>query len=463
MDLPLPLLDREVERAEAQARAAREALFREGPAGANAHFDANRIAYLKNTQNPLENARRVSSKASFEELTERSSGDPIAAGLRAWVYALTLERVLWNDTVRLAAAWHEETVELYEPEPARLSARSILTRLLAETSKGRRRAFASGLASGAGRVADAAHILAERRAEASRLLNVPNPDDLEIPLDPPSAVGSIADRLLAITDPFVRDATAGASSWDDVVARALARDASSGWPARLSPRWIQDHLRPSKLTEGLAIDLGPLPEPRGATSFALAFARFGRAFAEAALPHGAPFSLARPPFELRASRRSALFASLLADPVFGVYALGLSRDRAREQARSIARGLAVSLRLTAAKVRLRGSLNLPLARRRERLEEETHRALGSPIPGSLAGVVPSLSPRDPADLLGYILAARDRRDLIERFDEDWFRSPHAARALREEQAVLPASPRATEASVLEAMKDLERALEAVLV
>jgi hypothetical protein len=39
----------------------------------------------------------------------------------------------------------------------------------------------------------------------------------------------------------------------------------------------------------------------------------------------------------------------------------------------------------------------------------------------------------------------------------------AAQALREEQAVLPLSPRATEASLKEALVDLERALEAVLV
>lgn len=450
MDLPLHMLDREVQRAEARLRAAREPLFQRGPLAANA-------------KNPLEDARRVSSKATFQELTERSSGDPIAAGLRSWVYALTLERVLWNDTARIAAAWHDESIEVHEPEPAHVSARALLERLLDETSDGRRKAFASGLAKGAGLVADAAHIYADRRAEASRLLGVPNPDDLEIPSDPPSAASSIADRVLTLTDPLLRDAAGSAASWDDVLDRSLARDATSGWPARMSSRWMEDQLRASKLTEGLAIDLGPLPAPRGATSFALAFARFGRAFAFASLPHSAPFSLGRPPFELRASRRSALFAGLLADPVFGMRALGLSRDRAREQARSIARGFVISLRLAAAKVRLRGSLLLPLARRRERLEEETERALGTPIPGSLVGVLPSLSPRDPADLLGYVLAARDRRELIERFDDDWYRSPHAARALREEQAVLPASPRATEASLLEALTDLGRALEAVLV
>jgi len=448
MDLPFHLLDREVQKTEARFQDARRDLLRKGPAEAS-------------SQNPLEDARRVSSKATFQELSERAS-DPVAAGLRPWVYALTLERVLWVDTVRLATAWHEASVELHEPEPARLSPRSLFERLLAETSAGRRRVLARSFANGAGRVADAAHILADRRAEAARLLGVSSPDDLEIPCDPPGAVITVADRLLKATDPLVRDTTDRAASWDEVIATSLAREASSGWPARMSARWIEDLLRPSKLTEGLAIRLGPLPAPLGATSFALTFARFGRAFAEAALPHSAPFSLGRPPFELRASRRSALFGGLLADPTFGVWALGLSRDKAREQARSIARGLTISLRLAAAKVRLRGSLLLPIDRRRERLEEETERALGSPIPGPLAGVLPKLSPRDPSDLLGFVIAARDRRDLIERFDEDWFRNPQAASALREEQAVLPASPRVTEQAALEAVTELERALMAVL-
>lgn len=448
MDLPLHLVDREVRKADERVREAREELRRRGPAAAS-------------SQNPLEAMRRVSSKASFEELSERAS-DPIAAGLRAWVYALTLERVLWADTVRLATAWHEEAIELHEPEAVRLSARALLERTLAETAPGMRRALAGALAKGAGRVADAAHILADRRAEATRLLGVASADDVEIPCDPPSSILDIAHRLLKETAPLLLERTKGAASWDEVIAAALAREATAGWPARMSARWLEEHLRPSGLTDGLSIRLGPLPSPLGATSFALAFARFGRAFAEAALPESAPFALARPPFELRAPRRSALFAGLLADPVFHARALGLGRDKARDQARSIAAGLLISLRLAAAKVRLRGALLLPLAKRRDRLEEESERALGAPIPGLLAGVVPELSPRDPADLAGFVLAARDRREFVERFDDDWFRSPHAARAIREEQAVLPASPRASAESLSDALTDLVRALESTL-
>src|SRR5262249_25898498 len=142
--------------------------------------------------------------------------------------------------------------------------------------------------------------------------------------------------------------------------------------------------------------------------------------------------------DLRRARRAALFAGLAADPVFGARALKIGRGRARDQARGVARALLISLRLDAARVLLRGALVLPRRERAARFEEITAAALGVPIPPSLAGVVPRLGPDDPARFAGALLAARDRRALVEGFDEDWFKSPHAAHAIREEDAA-PAS------------------------
>jgi hypothetical protein len=482
MDLPPHLFDKRIRRSALLARAAREDLLRRGPEEASA-------------RNPLADDRLVSSRATYLELGERGStpiaasdggppapppADPLIEGIRAWVYALTLERVLWPDFVRLATAWHEASVKLDDPEPARLSPRTLLERVLAERSPGLRRAWADALARGSGRVADAAHILADRRAEAIRRLGVSDPDAIEIPCDPPDAVRAVADRLLKETEAMVSasasasasdadsesaDASAnkGATSWNGAIARSLARSATAGWPARISSRWIEELMRPTKLTEGLAIELGPLPSALGATSFARALESFGRAFAEASVPPSAPFVLACPPFDLRAARRAALFGGLLGDPVFGARVLGLGKVSARDQARVIARALLLSIRVAAARVLLRGALVLPLAQRGERFEEQTYRALGARIPSALAGVVPKLEPHDPTELAGIVLAARDRRDLIDRYDEDWFRSPHAARALREEQGVLPASTRVTAADLDASLTELIRALEAVLV
>jgi hypothetical protein len=208
--------------------------------------------------------------------------------------------------------------------------------------------------------------------------------------------------------------------------------------------------------------LGEIPEPIGAISFSRTLACFGRSFAEASTPRSAPFVIARPPFDLRVARRAALFGGLLADPVFGIRVLKLGRDRARSQAREIALASLRWLRLEAARVRLRGALLLPEKGRRGRFEEETARALGRPIPSSLAGVVPRLSPGDATSFLGAVLAASDRRSLVARFDEDWFQNPRAATAIREEQSLVEADPKATREDLDRALRDFIETFEAWL-
>src|SRR5262249_32034565 len=161
-------------------------------------------------------------------------------------------------------------------------------------------------------------------------------------------------------------------------------------------RWLEEVVRGTGLTEGLSLALGPLPLPLGAASFARALASFGRAFAAADVPPSAPYCMARRPFDLRVARRAALFGGLAADPAFGARALDLSRDRARDQARRVARSLLSSVRLDAARVLLRGALLAAARERADRFEEATARALGAPIPASLAGALPLLSPSDGA-------------------------------------------------------------------
>lgn len=462
MKIPLEILDQEVARAAALTRAARAALHRR---------EASEL------DNPLAEARRVSSRATYLELAPPPPlgpdappvvpgappgapppGDALREGLRAWIYALTLERVLWDDTVRFEAALADESILIEQPDLGRLrgSPRALLLRVLEEPVSARRRLWAEVLERGAGPAALAAHLLAERRAEALRRLPA-DADAFEIPCDPPGALVDVAEALLRRTEPLLERAP-GRSH--DVLAESVGRSLDAGWPARLAPRWIEELFRPTKLTEGLRIELGPLPRALGASSFARALAAFGAALVDADAPPSAPFALAHPPFDLRRARRAALFGSLPAEPVFGVRALGLGVGRARDQGRAIARALLVHLRVAAARVLLRGVLTLPEHPRAQRFEERTAEALGDPIPPALVGVVPQLRPSDPTTLIGALLAARDRRELRERFDDDWFRSPHAARAIREEDSALPASPRTSKEELSLGLDALILALEA---
>ncbi|WP_437647275.1 hypothetical protein [Sorangium sp. So ce362] len=482
MDIDLIRLDRDVARAARAWRAALGDLTRRGPAPPAADKDSPSAAEARaRLENPLDPFRRVSARTTYLELTGKTPGlgaelglaspaspaapDPtgLAAPLADWVYLLTLERVVWADRVRLAAAWHAASLTIDLPEPARVSPHEARLRLLADPTDAGRKTFAEVLARGSGAVADAARVLVERRHEAARLLAEDGLRAIEIPCDPPGAALGAAEALLYRTEPMLQPEP----TWYGALGRAVGRDAASGWPARLSPRWIEELFRPTKLTEGLAIDLGPLPRPLGAASFARALARFGAALALAS--GRGPFALAHAPFDLRRARRAALFGGLVADPVFCARALGLGQGRALDQARATARSLLLSLRLDAATVALvfhsgqdgDGHVLLRASRdRRDRFEEATARALGAPIPGALAGVVPALDPGAAARLAGALLAARDRRDLIERFDEDWFRNPRAAEALRDEDSALrsPTSRRAGEADLEAGLGEVLRSL-----
>ncbi|AKT44226.1 hypothetical protein [Chondromyces crocatus] len=476
MDAKAAQLDRDVAQAAATWGRAVRALWRGGAAGL-AELQGEEGGPDGALSNPLAPFRRVSSRATYERLVRPEVGlgaelgllstvtpaapDPHAVALARWVQYLTLERVLFSDRVRIAEAWHAPTASVEpsgggRPGPAegalrasatgRESARDALLGLLGASRQEVRRAYAEQLVDAAGPIVEAARIEADRRQEATRLLGVePDATPLELPCDPPVAALEVAARLLEQTAPLLEPSR----RWDEALGRAVARDATEGWPARPNARWVEVLFREGGLAEGLVLDLGQLPRALGASSFARALGRFGAALSDACMPRTAPFALTRSPFDVRRARRAALFAALPADPVFCVKHLGLGRARARDQARVVARALLLTLRLDAAQLRLTQGhrVGLPgnpllMGRREggEHFEEETRRALGIPLPAELVGVVPALDAGVSVHLLGALLAACDRYALVQRFDEDWFRNPRAVEAIREDDGVFRATP-----------------------
>jgi hypothetical protein len=418
MDLAPHEIDQRIARAAGQWRGAARAL-RKAP-------DASRY-------NVLENHRAVTTRSMWQELGERTK-DPILAAARSWVYSLVLERVVWPARVLVADALHAPAIEVPDLELARLSPRTAFDRILTDPESDRRRFYVHGYGRGAGALHDALFVMAERRAEGIRRLGIDDADAYEVPLDPPAALGRLAERVLEVTEQFL---PRGFRRWDEVLAYGLGRDAGEGWPARLSLRWFTELFGTTGLLDGLVLPAIDPPRLLGAVSFVRALALFGRVYAETDVSRSAPFVFIRSPFDLRVARRAALFGSLPIDPVFGVRTLGLGRTRATDQARQIARSLVITLRLDALRVLLRGMVLLSSRVRKERFEELTAKALGVSIPVELAFVLPSLSSEDPTRFLGTLLAVSDRHTLVERFDEDWFRSPHAAHEIRSEQAELP--------------------------
>jgi hypothetical protein len=437
-------LDRAIAEAAKSLAAARRALREAAREGREADVGS-----------PLERHREVCTRSAWLELGE-APAHPVLAAARPWVHALTIDRVSFALEVGAAEAWGRATVLVEGDGVPReeLSPRALLRRVLADPIVARRRVYARALERGSGRIAELARHVAERRVEAHRRLGA-DADAIELPCDA-TALAEAARAVLDRTAELVDVGRYRGAGFEAPLVAALGRDATEGWPARLSARWLDETFRGTELTRGLAIELGPLPEPLGAASFARALADFGDAFAVAAAPRAAPFVLRRRPFDVRRARRAALFASLTTDPTFGRHALGLGRDRAREQARLVARALLLSLRLDATRVLLRGALASDPRALAHRFEEGTERALGVPFPPALAGVVPSIGPADAVRFVGSLLAATDALALRDGFDEDWFRSPHAALALRDEEATLGEHGELPTEALEAAVRDLER-------
>lgn len=394
--------------------------------------------FAEDPPNPLAPFRSALMKETFVEV--EGVPDPmLVQPLRAHLAKLILARVLWDDEARIARAWNEAAIELDDsvrlprlPKGAipdgqgsgRVSPRTLLLAALVDADDARRRGVADALARGvAERVRDAVRIHAERRARAAATLGV-TLDAIELPAPAAAIEGAVAE-VLAVTDPIAERI----APWDRGLARLAARDAVSGWPAHLSPRWILSIFEGTELTRGLALRDVRLPAILGASSFARALALFGEALGEAAAPSGAPFAIARPALDLRPLRLGALLYLLAGEETFARRTLSLGAGAARDHVRTMAGAACVHTRLLAAAMRTRAAMFPPAADLDDRSCEATARAWGEPLPPALAGALPRVDEETPSRFTALLLAALDRKRLVEELDEDWYRNPRSAEAL----------------------------------
>jgi hypothetical protein len=205
-----------------------------------------------------------------------------------------------------------------------------------------------------------------------------------------------------------------------VLQSVLARDAGEGWPARLTPRWLSDVFGAS--VSRLPIELPPLPEPLGASSFMRALRIFGGAVRIAAAPRAAPFAVRSDPAFVGAHRDAVLFGSLAADPVFHVRILGLGQARAAAQCRILARTALLDARLDAARVVIGGGGVEPA---RDVFDEMGERLFGAPLDARMRGAWPRSRDDEPARWTALVQGPALRLATRESFDADWFRNPKA--------------------------------------
>lgn len=372
-------------------------------------------------------SRDASSRATFEALGDLGA-DPFAKALRAWVGHLTLERVTSAESVAYLESRADRLVDDDDPQARPVSVRELSRALLDEDRVAHP---AARRLPAAGRLArDAVRRLADRRAEAERLLA--NGDE--------AVLGSLrgGDPSELIEQSFestraVFESIAGERTWLETVRRSVAADAAEGWPAKLTARWLFELFGRGELFKGVRMNVGRLPEPLGAASFARALAKVGRAWAFEDRPVSTPFCLVRAPSDPLVARRSALFASLVLEPRFHERKLGLGRDRSRAQARTVGLSAVIWLRLAALQARAWWLLRSGDA---SDFDEASERALGRGMSRAWLGVVPELRPDAGGALRSMLDAISEREGLRDRFDEDWFDNPRAHEALRHENHML---------------------------
>lgn len=425
LSLDLFALDRDIARGVRAVRAFHRALRRDLPRAEEDH--------------PLASVRWVSGQTSFDEISKLQPDDPLREPLRRWIFHLALVRIAREPTLRVARAWHEESLRLERPEPLQTSPRDLVGRILRERVLAKRALFIEGLSAGAPRLSQIQKDRDEALVEIASRLGVEDPWSMWLGFSHAESQ-ALARDLLDRTEDLAGQLFAGANDPSDFLELLLARDVKGSFPQRTG-RWVEPLFLRTPLLAGLSIDPGRMPEALGASSFVRALARFGAAYTRAALPREAPFVLANDPADLHPQRRGALFASLLAEPVFLQRAMGLSRDEARAAKRVVARSILGSLRFEAART-LSGDARTPAGD----VEDLLSRASFVEWPRPLAHVLPRASFLAPVRLIAAISAAEDRLAMIQRFDEDWFRNPHALRHLREEDGTL--APRALDAEDL---------------
>jgi hypothetical protein len=262
----------------------------------------------------------------------------------------------------------------------------------------------------------------DRRFEASRRLGLPHPFALATPAD----VGALSTALLDATEPLARDLLAQARKKSDskkwrassAMQHALARDARDGWPARLSQRWLDGAF---KALAPRGVDAGPLPDPLGGASFLRAAYAWGFAWRTAGTPRSMPFGLARDPYPVPAHRFGFALAAVVAEPSFQKRALDLPSRLAGDQSRVLRGTMLLHARTVAARALLASQEHVSDSL----FEELGVRLFGAPLPASMRDAWPEPDLADPVRLVALLTAHPFVRDLVHRFDDDWFRNPKA--------------------------------------
>jgi hypothetical protein len=414
---------------------------------------------------PLEAVRHVAGRSTWLALRALEPGAtdaPLRDALVPWVGALTTARIAAPEEVAWARAAAEAGARFEGEPPRKVSWREAWRGTVASRGAAEARLWLDAASEAAPGLARIAAARAAKRVEAARRLGLGHPWELLGAGDVP-ALRHVARRLLDATEDLSRAVWKDAVRDGDrqggpaaVLVAAVAREAGEGWPARLSPRWLESLF--GTPSAGLRVELPALPPALGAASFARALGSFGHAMHVAAAPAATPFALAHEPGARAAHRLGFVLGALAADVEWQTRALGLGRRSALRQARVLARTALLEARVAAARLLL-GDDATPAPR--ELFEELGPRLFGAPLDARLRGAWPPPRDDEPARFVGLVESRALGATLRERFDVDWFRNPRAWAHLRATSAAPAREPIDAKALAVEA-DAVARAFEGAL-
>jgi hypothetical protein len=407
-------------------------------------------------EGPLADHRSVAGQQALTALRERqivSQDAELRDALCRWVAVLTVRRVTEAAEIDEAKAVSERTARLHLDAMQLVSFREAWHGLVAARADKAQNAWLDAAAERGEAVASARREVRARRHEASVRLGFGSWSDLlggakDVRTASLAFLKATGDLACAVRREAERTEGEHAGTFTGAVAIAVARDAPDGFPARLTLRTLMDMFATKEpVAKGLRLDV-PLPEVVGAASFGRALESFGASFRRAgALSSRTPFALSHDAHFVDAYRFGFVFGALMTDPVFHRRGLGVVARVADRQARILARTALLHARTLA----LGAVLALDDAPpSKGDFEELTHDVYGKALPAALKGAFPASHLEDDAARIEALLSCLPlMRDLRERFDEDWFRNPHAWRSLRA-RASAPARvpPEALDAATL---------------
>jgi len=413
------------------------------------------------SDDPFEGLRHVAGKSTFDALgaLSPSAADvPLRDALRRWVGVFIQARVGLGTENEWAAQAAAMRGRFGGDAPRMVSWREAWRGVALSRNATEARLWLDAAAQAGPALAALASTRAIRRVEVAHRMGQEDPWNDIVPASR-GALRDAAWQLLRATEDLANAARKDAQEGEDAASAfvaAVARDASSGWPARLTPAWLLEAFRGQPRDASPMLDA--LPRPAGAASFARALHQFGFGVRLALGQTSLPFALAREPAFVAAQRFACLFGALPADPNFHVRVLGAGKSTARAQARILARTVLFEARARAVRLLLGDDVAFAPS---DLFPELTARLFGSPFDDRLRGAWPAPSEDEPARFIGMLQTGAFRRELRDRFDVDWFHNPRAWGHLRE-LSTGPARETVEEASLVTAAEGLARELEEAL-